>query len=166
MIENEEYMRIYRPDIKSNNCCFLCKKCAGGCSWSKSFEPVDGWKAEKTIFDGATHEGESYKILFCPEFEEGDPLDECEIDNVGALNLLEKIVALAAEDFKAAVKQKLNAEREIAKGCDKIKATQAKTTIQSCLNTMATCRFVLGDHCDTLLNMATKEFMDEYKLAY
>lgn len=165
MIENEEYMRIYRPDIKSNNCCFLCKKCAGGCSWSRSFEPVDGWKAEKTLHVNYTdeHDGESYKILFCPEFEEGDPLDDGEMDYEGAMNLLEKIVASAVEDFKAAVKQKMQAEREIAKGCDKIKAMQAETTIQSCLQTMRSCRFVLGDHCETLLNMAISEFMEEYE---
>lgn len=165
MIENEEYIRIYRPDLKTNNCCFLCQNCAGGCSWSRSFEPVDGWKAEKTYFDSYTHEHEegSYKILFCPEFVEGETTRFDEVDHEGTMNLLERIVSSAAEDFKSAVKQKIKAEREIARGCDRIKAMQAETTIQSCLQTMRSCRFVLGDHCETLYDVAMSEFIEEYE---
>lgn len=37
---NEEFSR-----------CWTCKKaCNSGCSWSRDFIPVDGWKAEKNLY--------------------------------------------------------------------------------------------------------------------
>ena len=54
---------------KSDQICWLCKKATNsGCNWSKSFQPVDGWKAipAETSSGSAT-----YKIIYCPEFEEG-----------------------------------------------------------------------------------------------
>lgn len=49
--------------------CWTCKNACGGCSWSKNFQPVEGWKAEKTLVVGAGPEYESYSISECPKYE-------------------------------------------------------------------------------------------------
>ena len=56
--------------------CCNCKKFAGGCSWSRSFTPVEGWTAVPTLINHGGHKGyerltESYMIIKCPEFEKG-----------------------------------------------------------------------------------------------
>ena len=56
--------------------CWTCKNACGGCSWSKRFEPVKGWKAKKTkIKTGRTANGvkkfyyeDSFIVLKCPEY--------------------------------------------------------------------------------------------------
>lgn len=40
--------------------CWHCEKATGGCSWSKSFTPVEGWTAKPS--------GNSYRIKACPEY--------------------------------------------------------------------------------------------------
>lgn len=55
----------------------LCWKCAhacGGCSWSDSFTPVDGWTAKQTkikhdFSDGRQELIDSYRVDDCPLFE-------------------------------------------------------------------------------------------------
>lgn len=47
-----------------------------GCSWSRNFEPVPGWKAKKCKirlcqFGKKTRETVSYEVRKCPQFEEG-----------------------------------------------------------------------------------------------
>ena len=64
--------------------CYYCKKACGGCQWSKNFKPVKGWKAIPTVKKYTSHtiskDGKknqvvkhynSYKILYCPEYEQG-----------------------------------------------------------------------------------------------
>ena len=54
----------------------LCWKCANaccGCSWSKNFIPIKGWKAQRTKVyqtDSSVRRGEtsSYVVIECPEF--------------------------------------------------------------------------------------------------
>lgn len=60
---------------KDEQPCWHCAKATGGCSWSRSFKPVDGWKAKKTIImngieiiDKQPRICHSYKIESCPEF--------------------------------------------------------------------------------------------------
>lgn len=43
--------------------CWTCAKACGGCAWSRRFDPVPGWKAERTRM--------GYSILACPEYEKG-----------------------------------------------------------------------------------------------
>ena len=50
--------------------CWNCKKCFGGCSWSRAFIPVKGWDAEKTKIHNDLHYIDSYKIYSCPEYVE------------------------------------------------------------------------------------------------
>lgn len=45
-----------------------------GCSWSRRFEPVDGWLARRADLRRPEGEGgpvESYCVIDCPEFKEG-----------------------------------------------------------------------------------------------
>ena len=59
---------------KNNTLCWDCRKATtSGCSWSKSFTPVKGWKAEENVL--RNNKGErtliSYEVKSCPEFERG-----------------------------------------------------------------------------------------------
>lgn len=62
---------------RAKQICFDCKKAVGGCSWSKKFEPVEGWVAEPTFIkqygrqESALNVTQSYRIISCPQFEEG-----------------------------------------------------------------------------------------------
>lgn len=49
----------------SNTICWDCANATGGCSWSKSLVPVEGWKAIKTKKQTV----ESYAVYDCPEFK-------------------------------------------------------------------------------------------------
>ena len=54
--------------------CWDCKNAVKGCSWSKDFIPVDGWKAKKTYLRPGEKRGkpiESYIVEKCPQFVEG-----------------------------------------------------------------------------------------------
>lgn len=52
-------------------------KCAHGCSWSRDFIPVEGWNAQRADLKGYSRcvdppqLTESYKVISCPQFEEG-----------------------------------------------------------------------------------------------
>ena len=51
--------------------CWTCKKCFGGCSWSKDFEPVPGWQAiPHNIKENGEH-ANGYRIMYCPLYERG-----------------------------------------------------------------------------------------------
>lgn len=54
----------HRKDTK----CWTCQNCFGGCSWSRDFIPVDGWKAEKTFIPSNEQYAESYKVIECPKY--------------------------------------------------------------------------------------------------
>jgi len=46
--------------------CWKCKNFAGGCCWSRSFEPIKGWLANKIQRDNS--DDFTYEIIYCPEF--------------------------------------------------------------------------------------------------
>ena len=63
-------------DMTSDQPCWDCKKALGGCSWSRDFTPVAGWRATPTYKAGNTDGRgnrlppmKSYRITYCPEFE-------------------------------------------------------------------------------------------------
>lgn len=75
--------KIERPENQKSGWCFvpqesqtLCWDCkhavptgaGNGCSWSRSFQPVEGWEAEKTHPGGRST---SYHVKRCPRFERG-----------------------------------------------------------------------------------------------
>lgn len=52
--------------------CWTCKKYIDGCSWARSRTPVEGWTAEKKVIKSNTKADIiTYKIHYCPEYEEG-----------------------------------------------------------------------------------------------
>lgn len=56
--------------MRKETLCWDCKNSGGGCSWSKSFEPVEGWDAEKSIIHSRSYRPyESYYVKSCPKFE-------------------------------------------------------------------------------------------------
>ena len=62
----------YLVPVGRGNLCFDCERACGGCSWSRSFTPVPGWTAKKTV-RSSTHGTdrvflESYDITACPLF--------------------------------------------------------------------------------------------------
>jgi len=56
------------PTHTGETLCWRCKKVTvGGCSWSKSHIPVEGWHAIQTKKVSYT----SFRVQSCPEFERG-----------------------------------------------------------------------------------------------
>ncbi len=54
--------------------CWSCKRALCGCSWSKYFIPVKGWKAKKTKINcGPQGYTDSYKVIACPEYLKDNP---------------------------------------------------------------------------------------------
>ena len=62
--------------------CWFCRnavpseRTGTGCSWSRSFRPVPGWKAKRCLVrmckaGEAPRFSPSYDVRKCPEFEEG-----------------------------------------------------------------------------------------------
>ena len=49
--------------------CWTCQNACGGCSWSKDFQPVKGWQAEKTFLPSNGEFAESYRIIECPQYK-------------------------------------------------------------------------------------------------
>ena len=57
--------------MESEQLCWRCQNAYGGCSWSKEFQPVEGWEAEPTIINGDGVEIPSFDIKKCPMFIKG-----------------------------------------------------------------------------------------------
>ena len=71
----ERFVASYPEEIKRRGeyqpCC-TCKNAVFGCSWSRDFTPVEGWKAIPTIIHhGDDRDIPSFKIIFCPQYERG-----------------------------------------------------------------------------------------------
>lgn len=144
----EEYFRIYKPWEAANNCCLICKKCIDGCSWSQSLEPIKGWKASKSA-KRTNDTLESYKIFFCPEFEEGDASEGREYDEGCFMGLLESVYRIAAEDYRNAYKRKLKAER--------FESPFNQNEITMAESVMLECSMLLGEWTERLETMVEKE---------
>ena len=64
--------------------CWKCDNACGGCSWSREFKPVPGWKATRNdvstsrCVSGKNRrtKTESYIVHECPEFVPDPPLEE------------------------------------------------------------------------------------------
>lgn len=54
--------------------CWRCDRAIGGCSWSRSFTPVEGWEAQynPTI--------KSYHVISCPEYVPDRPGERANAD--------------------------------------------------------------------------------------
>ena len=55
---------------KHKSLCWNCDRATGFCPWSREFEPVQGWVANKTIVHQSRKINfESYDVIYCPLFE-------------------------------------------------------------------------------------------------
>ena len=66
---------------KHSTLCWDCEKAGGGCSWSKSFTPVEGWTAIPTKVRSdslSIRHIDSFDVYECPEFEPLKLTDERE----------------------------------------------------------------------------------------
>ena len=67
-MESKEQSRTNnKPDFHPESLCFKCGNCVDGCSWSRTFTPVDGWKAEPNYIN--SDEAESYHVVECPQYK-------------------------------------------------------------------------------------------------
>ena len=65
-VGNRDYCSRFK--IRPDSLCWDCKNSTtNGCSWAKSFTPVDGWKAIPSV----AGESDSYLVLECLKFEKG-----------------------------------------------------------------------------------------------
>lgn len=52
--------------------CWKCKNACGNCSWSRSYEPVEGWDAKPTkvvnYVRGQETITDSFNVRHCPQF--------------------------------------------------------------------------------------------------
>lgn len=66
--------------ILKQTLCWSCKNACGGCSWSKSLKPVEGWVAEETRIvrhyrykkvgtNGKAFRDKSYRVEACPLYQ-------------------------------------------------------------------------------------------------
>lgn len=78
--------------------CWNCKNCFGGCSWAERFEPVEGWRAERTIIKYFNIETPSFLVRDCPLFAVDDGEREYVSDD-GFHNLMIAIYKRAAQDY-------------------------------------------------------------------
>lgn len=60
-----------KRDVENEQICWHCKNACGGCSWSRSLTPVNGWLADPIIIKDSVGDISSYIIKKCPEFIEG-----------------------------------------------------------------------------------------------
>lgn len=135
------YKDIYRPKLDTNFCCSQCVNAVGGCAWSKSFQPVPGWK---TIPTQNRDRDDGIKILYCPEFKQGDPLDDREPNGEGLMNFAAAIFSQAASDYKSAVKRRVSFPNN----------TDTKRIL-------AECEIFLGKYAERLKQQALKELENE-----
>ncbi len=55
--------------VSESSICWDCERSCAGCSWSRYFEPVVGWKAIPTIVNVRAFKMESFRVVECPLFK-------------------------------------------------------------------------------------------------
>lgn len=92
-------MADYHVHLKGDqSLCWNCKNCFGGCSWFERFEPVEGWRAERTIIKYFNTKTPSFLVRDCPLFAVDDGEMEY-VNNDGFQNLMIAIFKRAAQDY-------------------------------------------------------------------
>lgn len=71
-------MKKYNYKKKSDTLCWNCARCYGGCSWSRFFQPVKGWKARQTTIKNEKSNKiiTSYDVEYCPIFKSDRRIEE------------------------------------------------------------------------------------------
>jgi hypothetical protein len=87
----------YCVPVRKTNICFDCDRACGGCSWSRNFEPVPGWTAQKVSLNMGNSARRkqrytiTYSITACPLFTP-DPLGRTEEQDHTDGNYMTKFV--------------------------------------------------------------------------
>ena len=80
---------------KANTLCWDCENYIGGCSWTKDFKPVEGWKAEEVTNSNNT---DTYLVRECPQFKPGKANTNIESD--GFIRLTYAIIKQMVKEYK------------------------------------------------------------------
>lgn len=86
-----------KPDFHLESLCFKCGNCVDGCSWSRTFTPVDGWKAEPNYIN--SDEAESYHVVECPLYVPDKPRSAEQIHDDGFKQLLYAVLNNMVRDY-------------------------------------------------------------------
>ena len=151
-----EYERVYQPRADTYTCCERCRNAVDGCAWSRDFQPIPSQRTRSTVNRDRT---DGIKILYCPEFIEGDPLDdrECNID--GLIALFSRVCELTALDYAEAIKTKYNAEKEArSRNLSKADKVRLCAAIESADSTIQYCEKFLGRYAAPLKKRTLAEF--------
>lgn len=103
-----DYCVVYEPDRVTNTCCEKCSKAFNGCSWARELKPVEGWVA--TPFEYRTNATDpskeiSYKIFYCPEFDDQSPVEYMDDNRQGFEKLMTAYFYQAQIDYRRLLKE-------------------------------------------------------------
>ncbi len=99
--------------IKKATLCWKCKNAVptkdAGCSWSRAFQPVEGWTAERKHTakgnGSADDVYETYCVTACPEFRKDDGGDVMCRSNEGCLCIAEHVLRLQMNKYHSALQR-------------------------------------------------------------
>ena len=55
--------------VGDRSICWDCENACCGCSWSRWFEPVEGWTAKPVVITQCGGKTPTYLVYACPEFK-------------------------------------------------------------------------------------------------
>ncbi|WP_295218201.1 hypothetical protein [Ruminococcus sp.] len=98
---------------KKSSICWKCKNAvpsaSTGCSWSRAFQPVEGWTAERKYTpkaNGSTGEVyETYCVTACPEFRKDAGGETMCKNNEGCLWIAEHVLRLQMNKYRSALQR-------------------------------------------------------------
>lgn len=97
------------PKIRNGK--YIC-----GCSWSKDFQPVEGWTAEKDVKgENGGNRMESWNVLDCPEYEKDVPDGSICTDDISD----DTYVSVAERMLESQMHRYRNALEKYARYCRK-----------------------------------------------
>lgn len=99
--------------IKKATLCWKCKNAVptkgAGCSWSRAFQPVEGWTAERKHTakgnGSADDVYETYCVTACPEFRKDDGGDVLCRSDEGCLRIAEHVLRLQMNKYRSALQR-------------------------------------------------------------
>lgn len=96
---------------REESICWQCARaCPKTCSWAEDFIPVEGWTAEYC------EKYKSYSVIECPLFEQETKENKCtNIDDRGALKLMQRVLEEAREDYIRSPRLREDLEKWIRK---------------------------------------------------
>ena len=104
-------LEVLMQKNREDSICWVCARaCDGSCSWSDSFTPVEGWTAEYCEKYG------SYSVSECPLFTQEVEKHKCsKLNEKGALELMQRVLEVARDDYIKSPRQRQDIEKWIRK---------------------------------------------------